>query len=494
VLDLAFRPDRSRGEPLARQLEAHLRELVVAGRLAAGEKLPATRELAAALGLGRNTVAAAYEALVADGLLRARVGQGTFVAARAAARRAGPLAVARGFAWEGLFAARTRRVAPPPVALREPDEIVFDFRPGGVDADSAPELELRRAFSRALARHGRALATHRDPFGWPPLREAVARALVARGIGCAAGDVLITNGAQQGLDLLARCLVDPGDAVVLEQPGYFAAAWAFAAAGAHLVGVAVDEQGLRTDELARVLRSRRVKLVYATPAVQSPTGVVLSDARRDELLELADAHQTPVVEDDYDAELRRGGAATPALKAGDAAGQVIYAGTFSKALLPGLRIGYLVAPPAVLRRLALARIAADFGPNTVAQVAIAELLAAGDFERHVRRVRKLYAARLNALHAALAAHLPPGAAFAPPAGGNALWLRLPPAADPDAVWAGMLEAGVAAARGDLFFIDGQGRDCLLLGVAGVAEERIEPGVARLAAAVRRASHPRRRTG
>jgi GntR family transcriptional regulator/MocR family aminotransferase len=306
--------------------------------------------------------------------------------------------------------------------------------------------------------------------------------------------VLITNGAQQGLDLLARCLVDPGDAVVLEQPGYFAAAWAFAAAGAHLVGVAVDEQGLRTDELARVLRSRRVKLVYATPAVQSPTGVVLSDARRDELLELADAHQTPVVEDDYDAELRRGGAATPALKAGDAAGQVIYAGTFSKALLPGLRIGYLVAPPAVLRRLALARIAADFGPNTVAQVAIAELLAAGDFERHVRRVRKLYAARLNALHAALAAHLPPGAAFAPPAGGNALWLRLPPAADPDAVWAGMLEAGVAAARGDLFFIDGQGRDCLLLGVAGVAEERIEPGVARLAAAVRRASHPRRRTG
>lgn len=492
MLDLAFRPDPRRPEPLARQLEAHLRELVLAGRLAPGERLPATRELAGSLGLGRNTVAAAYEALVGDGLLRAHVGRGTFVAARgAAARRAGPVAVPRGFAWDGLFAARTRRIAPPAAALREPREIAFDFRAGGVDAASAPQLELRRAFSRALARHGRALAAHRDPFGWPPLREAIARALVARGVACGPQEVLVTSGAQQALDLVARCLVDPGDAVALEQPGYFAAAWAFAAAGAHLVGVAVDGEGLRTDELARVLRSRRVKLVYVTPAVQCPTGVALSDARRAELLALADAHQTPVVEDDYDAELRWGAPPVPALKTRDAAGQVVYVGTFSKALLPGMRIGYVVAPPRLLQRLAFARLASDFGANAVAQAALAELLASGDFERHVRRVRKLYAARLAALEEALARRLPEARAVHP-AGGNALWLRLPPDSDPDAVFAGLVESGVAAGRGDLFGIDGEGRDCLQLGVAGVEADRIAEGVERLAAAVRRAERRRRR--
>jgi GntR family transcriptional regulator/MocR family aminotransferase len=492
VLDLAFRADRSRPEPLARQLEDHLRELVLAGRLAPGEKLPATRELAASLGVGRNTVAAAYEALVGDGIFRARVGQGTFVAARgAAARRLGPVAVTRGFAWEGLLAARTRRLAPSPASLREPREIAVDFRAGGVDPASAPELELRRAFSRALARHGRELAAHRDPFGWPPLREAIARALVGRGVDCGPQEVLVTSGAQQALDLVARCLVDPGDAVVLEQPGYFAAAWAFAAAGAHLVGVAVDGDGLRTDALARVLRSRRVKLINTTPAVQCPTGVALSDARRDELLALADAHQTPIVEDDYDAELRWGAPPVPALKTRDAAGQVIYVGTFSKALLPGLRIGYVVAPPRLLQRLAFARLASDFGANAVAQAALTELLASGDFERHVRRVRKLYAARLAALEAALAERLP-DARFAHPAGGNALWLRLPPEADPEAVVAGLLEAGVAVGRGDLFGIDGEGRDCLHLGVAGIEVEHIAGGVERLAAVVRRAGRRRRR--
>ncbi|MBW2235076.1 MAG: GntR family transcriptional regulator, partial [Deltaproteobacteria bacterium] len=179
MLDLAFRPDRASREPLYRQLEGYLRGLLRAGRLAPGEKLPATRELAASLGLGRNTVAQAYESLCDTGLLAAHVGQGTFVAAR------GPLAAAPaagggGFAWEGLLASRTRWLLWPPGAAA-PKEIRFDFRPGGVDAGTAPQVEMRRAFSRALARHGRALAAHRDPLGWPPLREAVARALVARG-------------------------------------------------------------------------------------------------------------------------------------------------------------------------------------------------------------------------------------------------------------------------------------------------------------------------
>jgi GntR family transcriptional regulator/MocR family aminotransferase len=494
-LELAFQPDRASAEPVYRQLEAYLRGLVEAGRLRPGEKLPATRELAAALGLARNTVAQAYDALCSDGMLAAHVGQGTFVAARAAGASRPPAPPgARGFAWEGLVARRVRRV---PVAealeanpvLRDP---AYDFRAGGVDLDSAPETELRRAFSRALARHGRALAAHRDPLGWPPLREAIARGLVARGIACDPGEVAVVSGAQQALDLVARTLVDPGDAVAMEQPGYFAAHWAFAAAGAHLVGVPVDADGLDTDRLARVLRSRRVKLVYTTPAVQCPTGVVLSQARRAALLALADEHELPVVEDDYDSELRCGGPPIPGLKTRDLAGQVIYVGTFSKALVPALRIGYVVAPAPLLMRLATVRIACDFATNPIAQAALAELLEAGDLERHVRRVRKLYASRLRALDAALADSTPEGTRWTLPAGGNALWLRLPAAADPAGVWRAVLDAGIAASRGDFFHFDGGGRDALHLGVANMDESRIAEGARRLGAIVTRAARRGRR--
>jgi GntR family transcriptional regulator/MocR family aminotransferase len=485
MLDVAFRPDRAGGEPLYRQLEDHLRALVETGRLPAGERLPATRELAASLGLGRNTVAQAYEALCDDGLLMAHVGQGTFVAPRPRSAPGEEPSPGHAFAWEGLLAARTRRLALPESASM-PRPIRIDFRGGGVDAPSAPQVELRRAYSRALARHGTALAEHRDPMGWPGLREAVARALVSRGIGASPDEVMITGGAQQALDLVGRCLVDPGDAVVIEQPGYFAAGVAFAASGAHLVGVDVDDEGLRTADLARLLRSRRVKLVYVTPAVQCPSGVVMSDARREELLALADEHQTPVVEDDYDSELRVGAPPRPALKTRDPAGQVIYVGTFSKAVLPGLRIGYLVAPAPLLRRMALARVACDLGTSVIGQAALAELLEAGDLERHVRRARRLYAARLALLDEALAAELPQGGSWSLPAGGNTLWLRLPPQADPDAVWRAMQAEGIAAPRGDLFFVDGRGKDHFMLGVAGLDEEGIAAGAAALGRIVKRA--------
>jgi len=229
---------------------------------------------------------------------------------------------------------------------------------------------------------------------------------VARGIACGADDVMVTHGAQQAIDLVARVLVDPGDGVLIEQPGYFGAALAFAACEAHLLGVPVDGEGLRTDELARILRTRRVKLLYTTPAVQSPTGVSLSEPRRRQLLELADEYQLPLLEDDYDSELRWGGPPVPALKTADGAGRAIYVGTFSKALFPGLRVGYLVAAPPLLAQLAVTRAAADLGGDLVTQAALAELISSGGLERHVRRVRKTLAARREALLAALADRMP----------------------------------------------------------------------------------------
>jgi len=486
VLDLAFQPDRGSDEPLYRQLELHLRELIETRRLPASERLPASRELASTLGLSRNTVNQAYQVLTEEGLLRSRVGQGTFVTPvprlslepRAVPAEAGER---RPFAWAGLFAKRTRGVKVPAgiraeLAAPEPR---FDFRGGQVDATALPEKELARAYSRALER-AQELANLRSPLGYAPLREQVARSLLARGIRCAPDEVAIVNGAQQALDLVARTLVDPGETVVMEQPGYFGAAVAFAGAEAHLIGVSVDAEGLCTDELARLLRTRRVKLVFTTPAVQSPTGVAMSGARRRELLALADEYQVPLLEDDYDSELRYGASLPPALKNEDAAGQVIYAGTFTKALFGGIRVGYVVAAAPLLQRLLLTRWVGDVQTDLVSQAALADLLESGVFERHVRRVRKRYTARRAALLGALERTMPDGFEWVEPAGGNAVWATLPPGVDGAALFERAVEAGVGYGRGDAFFLDGSGLEHLSLSFAGLAPDAIDTGVERLA--------------
>jgi len=494
VLELAFQPDRDARQPVYRQLARFLRELIQARRLLPGERLPASRELAASLSLSRNTVNQAYQILLEDGLLRARVGQGTYVAGRPAAAPASPPAAARAFAWEGLLARRTRALALPRLPAAPPS-LRFDLRAGRADLASLPLLELKRAFGQAAARAA-SLADEADPRGWLPLRRALSRSLVARGIACTPDEVAITNGAQQALDLVARTLVDPGDAVALEQPGYFGAALAFSSCEAHLVGIGVDDHGLRTDELARVLRARRVKLLYATPASQQPTGVALSEARRHALLALSDEYQLPIVEDDYDSELRYGGPPVPALKHLDPGGRVIYLGTFSKALFAGLRIGYVVAPAALIGRFALARVASDFNTDVVTQAALCDLLESGALERHVRRVRQLYAARRQTLLEQLEARMPEGARWRPPAGGNALWLRLPDAADMQAFHAGCLAAGIALGPGELMALpDGPARAeaqrHVQVSFARIPEERIEDAVGELARVTRQACAGRR---
>src|SRR5262249_11960581 len=302
-------------------------------------------------------------------------------------------------AWSGLLA----RVAPAPAArsLRRSElggPFPYDFRGGRIEASALPLADLRWAVAHAFRSRTRlqALAAHHDPAGWPPLRREIARLLVRRGISCDPREVAVVNGLQHAIDLTARVLVEPGDAVVMEQPGYFGAALAFAARGADILGVDVDTEGIRTDRLARILRLRRVKLVYVTPATQCPTGATMSAARRADLLQLADEYQVPVIEDDYDSELRYAGPAEPGLKADDHGDHVIHTGTFSKVLFPSLRLGYVVATRPLLGRLAAARLLSDGASGVVEQAALATLLATRGFDRHVRRMRRLYAARLAA--------------------------------------------------------------------------------------------------
>jgi DNA-binding transcriptional MocR family regulator len=303
---------------------------------------------------------------------------------------------------------------------------------------SLPIADLQGAWQRALARlreHG----NHFDPLGWPPLRAAIARALAGRGIAKHADGVLVDADA--------------------------------------------DEQGLRVDELARVARSRRVKLAYVTPSVQLPTGAQLSAERREALLALADRIQMPVVEDDYECELRGAAPSVAALAARAGGDRVVYVGTFSKALFPGLRIGYVVAAPALLRALALVRFAAGLQPSLVDQMALAELLARDTIERHVRRVRKRLTERSRVMAAALRAHWPEGTRFREPGGGSAIWIELPPGVDPDALAVAASRAGIAYGAGDAYRIDRDGPPALLLSLVAAPADAIERAVAELGALV-----------
>ncbi len=487
MLDLAFRPDAGSRDPVYRQLADHLAALIVADRLAPGERLPPTRELAEALGVARNTVSRAYEWLAEAGYLGAHVGRGTFVAGgprpRSAALRPGGPRPAP-FAWSALLAPRRLQLPRrPPMPGAGPSALRFDFRPGVVDTRSLPIAELQGAWQRAVGKlreHGNDF----DALGWPPLRAAIARSLTGRGIARSADEVLVTSGAQQAIELVARALIEPGDVVAVEDPGYFLAALAFRGCGARVVGIGVDAEGLRTDELARVLRTRRVKLVYVTPSVQLPTGVSLSAERREMLLDLSDRAQMPILEDDYDCELRTDAPAAPALKASDGRDRVIYVGTFSKALFPGLRVGYVVGAPELLRVLAVGRTVSTLQASLVDQIAMAELLARDGLERHVRRVRKRYAERARTMLAALAEYMPAETRFREPAGGCTVWVELPENVDAGVLAAAAAGKGIAYAPGAPCRIDGDGPPALLLSHAVHGSDAIRTGVAELAALVR----------
>jgi len=497
MIELAFRPDERAREPVYRQLSTHLETLIASGHLRPGEKLPATRELATSLGLSRNTVNQAYEWLAEAELVRAHVGQGTFVAEPVSelAPAATEGAARPGLAWEGLFSRRVRHVENVRALAASLDpgpdrSFAFDLRGGRVDTSALPVAEIRRAHARVLSDQLPELANRLDPQGEPGLRSAIAERLVARGIRCSAGDVVVTAGAQQGLDLIARLLVDPGDRVALEDPGYFGARLVFQGCDASLVGIPVDAEGLRVDALERSLRGGRLQLLYLTPSAQCPTGVSLSAERRAQLLRLAERHQMPIVEDDYDCELRLEGRAEPALKARDEVGQVLYVGTFSKVLFPALRLGYVVAPPALRGRLASLLAASQFGTSALDQAALAEWIRNGSLERHVRRMRRRLSERRSAVLEALEAEMPEGSHWLRPEGGNLVTVVLPPGVDAGAVWRALLAQGVACDPGALFHLVPAQARSLVLAYGATEPGSLREAVARIAEQVR-AHIPRR---
>ncbi len=396
-LHIVIDPAQPRGEQLLRQL----RGLIRSGRLAAGAQLPPTRLLAEQLGLARQTVAEAYERLTLEQLIEARRGRGSFVRALPAAEPETPPVAPPRFASAARIASFEQLPVP---LLRFVDNPLarFDFVGGSPEPALFPHEDWRRHLHAAQRQLGQGSA-HAPPGGLPALREAIAEHVAyARGVRCSPADVIVTQGAQQAFDLLVRVLVGPSEVAAIESPGYPPLQALLQAQGARIAPVPVDDDGLVTDALPAGAR-----LVYTTPAHQFPLGVAMSAARRRALLAWASREGAVVIEDDYDSEFRFEGQPRDSLQGLDGEGRVAFVGSFSKTLAPSLRLGYVIAPPALREALLNARHLTDVHGPLLLQSALARFMQEGAYRRHLRRCVAEYARRRERLRAGFAGPLSP---------------------------------------------------------------------------------------
>ena len=395
-----------------RQLYESLRDAILGARLRPERRLPATRALASHLGVSRTTVALAYDQLRAEGYLRGRERSGTFVArtlpddtmrVKGATRRKVPAPERP--AVRGVLSVRGLHMGALHVSSSgTPAAGIRAFRYGTPALEAFPHELWRRLHARRWRGAARTHLGYGDPRGLDALREAIADyARVARGVRCSAAQVLVVSGSQQGLDLAARLLLDPGDEVWMEDPGYLGARSAFEAGGASVVPVPVDDEGLRVGDGESM--APRARLAYVTPSHQFPTGATMSVARRLALVSWARRSGAWILEDDYDSEFRFRGRPLPSLQGLADDGPVVYMGTFSKTLFPALRLGYLIVPAHLTDAFANARAIMDRHSPTVDQYVLADFIAEGHYARHIRRVRELYAERQEILLRVLATEL-----------------------------------------------------------------------------------------
>jgi GntR family transcriptional regulator/MocR family aminotransferase len=344
---------------------------------------------------------------------------------------------------------------------------------------------LARAYRHAgRANGGELLSYSGNPSGEPRLRAALARLLSeTRNIVVDASDVLVTRGSQMAVHLIAQALIRPGDAVAVEELGYPAASQALRAAGAELLPIPIDEHGLDVGDLARRLERRAIRAVYITPHHHYPTTVTLAPDRRLELLELARRHRFAIIEDDYDQEFHFTGRPVLPMASIDSHGVVVYVGTIAKVLAPGLRLGYVVAPRRFLARMANARALIDRQGDWLVERAVAELFEDGEVQRHVRRMRRIYQARRDALVEALTRRLGSALSFHVPQGGMALWARVAPGIDVDAWQSRALAGRVMFQSGKSFTLDGSSRPCARFGYSLMNEGEIQTAVDRLVRAL-----------
>lgn len=371
---------------------------------------------------------------------------------------------------------------------------VMSFAGGLPAPELFPVQEIARAFNEVLATDGPGALQYGVTEGYGPLREWIMRRLQSRGVDASVERLLITAGSQQGIDLVARVLLGPGDTVIVENPSYLAALQVFSMYEANVVAVPSDDQGMRVDLLEEVFLRQKPALLYIVPEFQNPKGTSLAHDRRARLLRLAARYHVPILEDDPYGELRFRGEQMPPLAAFDKEGWVINLGTFSKTLAPGLRIGWVHGPRELVRQLTIAKQSADLHTATLAQRGAAKLLETFDYDAHLGRLRQTYGQRADAMMHALERSMPPGTRWTHPEGGLFLWLALPNGLRDDDVFRAAIERNVAVVPGSGFFGGPAQHGFIRLNYSNQSLARIEEGMQRLGDVISELAFNRPRTG
>jgi DNA-binding transcriptional MocR family regulator len=461
------------------QLRDYLRDRIISGDLPPGSQLTPERRLAAELGVDRNTVSNAYGELYAEGLIEGHVGRGTFVKELPLCCRVD----ARPLPWIDYFGG---------VRAHEPDGIyglslredLMSFACGVVESSLYPNRAIQKAMEKVL-RTDSMVALKMSPVeGHGAFRVVLTDLMREAGVETSPENIMVTNGVQQGLDLLSRAFINKGDTVVVAKPSYVGAVGMFEAAGAYVDAIPLDDEGMQLDALERVIRSRQPTFIYTVPNFNNPTGVLMSAQRREKLLALARRYQVPLVEDNPHGDLYFEEAPPPPLKAIDDHGHVIYLSSFSKTIAPGMRLGWMVAPRPVIKRLGNLKLYADMHTNTLLQCAVAEFIQSGGYAEHLTYLRQQLAHNRRTIERALITHIGERFAWSIPAGGMYVWCQLPPNITAEALHTEALKQHITFATGPGFYPEnGGGEHAFRLTFGTLTPEEIEEGIVRLAHAL-----------
>jgi DNA-binding transcriptional MocR family regulator len=488
-MSLLLTVDRHGTLPLWKQIVTRVTQLVDDGTLPPGSRLPPTRSLALTLEVNRSTVCRAYEELWALGYLVSRPGSYSTVRGRARPLMAGDRSPSL-VDWSGVATAGARRAydhVASLASLPSPKRGWVDFASLSADASLCPADELRRAARHVLLEHGSALLDYGDPSGYRPLRDTLARRLRTHGVAVLPDDILVTHGAQQALELVLKTFVRPGGSVLVEAPTYGLMIPLLQLFDTRPIQVPMGPDGMDLDQVEGILGKERPDLVYTMPTFQNPTGITTSQAHRERLLSLCETHRVPILEDGFEEEMKYFGKAVLPIKSMDAHGIVIYVGTFSKVIFPGLRIGWIAADRECSRRLTMVSRFCALSGSTLDQAAMHRFCEAGHYERYLRRLHTTYRRRMQALVRGLKRHMPAGCAtWTEPLGGCTLWLRAVSARP--VTEAAILERAhaerVLVTPGSYFVPDTPTTACFRLSIARAKVHEIDEGCRRLARAVK----------
>jgi len=484
--------DRQSTVPLYQQIQTYLRQGILSGSLAPDTRLPASRQLAQDLGVNRITVENAYAELEAEGLIFSKLGSGTYVLSpdhlltipKNDTDAPFPL-------WQQnlLTIDRTNHGnLPAPRSSTSRHSQLISFASGIGDANMFPAEEFRKVLQSVMRRDGFDALDYGERNGYRLLRESITHILASQGLQTRPDNILITAGSQQALSLVSQLLLNPGDVILVESPTYAGALDLFRALGFKVIGVSVDSQGIDVDELEKLLQQHHPKLIYTIPNFHNPTGTCLNSARRRQLLVLADRYNVPILEDDFVGDLRYEGRVQPALKALDPGGRVIYVSTFSKMLMPGLRVGYLVAEGPVYDCLVDFKRVNELATSNLIQHALEAYVTVGRYQAHLHRSCQIFRKRRDVMASAIQRYLPTDVHFDIPQGGLFIWLSLVNGLTSEGLLPFAWEDGVDFAVGSPFFPEEiESSNWLRLNFVAQEPSEIEEGIKRLSKALRRYS-------